>query len=290
MNDNKSRDIFYGVVAIATLIVAIVGATLAYFSITASSGEGAVSARSKVVSINYNDQQQVTAQATELIPSELEIMQYFYELQLASGEFATTEGVHEVNKCQDINSQEICSVYRFSVSIDSGSEEITAMLRSEDNDFNYLAYAVRDVSCTPRKAINATSGSETPYNTFKNDSDYTSCWLSLSGSSKSENIDRCSNSTENDALDCYTLNGSVKNYSPTSPNAMNSIFGYETINNETRAKTQTISGTAKVYDVVLFLKDNHENQNEDQGKEYHGTLIVEVAGGESIITGKATND
>lgn len=29
MSDNKSRDIFYGVVAIATLIVAILGATLA---------------------------------------------------------------------------------------------------------------------------------------------------------------------------------------------------------------------------------------------------------------------
>ena len=28
MSDNKSRDIFYGVVAIATLIVAILGATL----------------------------------------------------------------------------------------------------------------------------------------------------------------------------------------------------------------------------------------------------------------------
>ena len=44
MNDSKSRDIFYGVVAIATLIVAVIGATLAYFSITANSAEGAVNA------------------------------------------------------------------------------------------------------------------------------------------------------------------------------------------------------------------------------------------------------
>ena len=69
MSDNKSRDIFYGVVAVATLIVALVGATLAYFSISANSSEGAVNATAAVVSIEYNDGQQVSAQADELIPA-----------------------------------------------------------------------------------------------------------------------------------------------------------------------------------------------------------------------------
>ena len=63
-NDSKARDIFYGLEAVATLIVAIIGATLAYFSITASSNEGAINAQAAVVSIEYNDGQQVTAQAT----------------------------------------------------------------------------------------------------------------------------------------------------------------------------------------------------------------------------------
>lgn len=289
MNDNKSRDIFYGVVAIATLIVAIVGATLAYFSISASSNEGAVSAKAKVVSINYNDNQQVTAQAEQLIPSELKIMQYFYELQLASGEFATTEGVHEVNKCQDINNQEICSVYRFSVSIDSGNENISAILRSEDNNFRFLSYAVREVSCTPRKTVTVTESNVTSYETFKDDDDYTSCWLNLSGSSKSIGINRCSNSEENDALNCFTENESthVRTYSEASPNAKNSIFGYDESN---KPKLQAINGTPKVYDVVLFLEENRDNQNEDQGKEYKGTLVVEVSGKESTITGRATNN
>ena len=74
MSDNKSRDIFYGVVAIATLIVAILGATLAYFSITAKSNEGAVNAKADVVSISYNDSQQVSANADKLIPSSLDIV------------------------------------------------------------------------------------------------------------------------------------------------------------------------------------------------------------------------
>ena len=79
MNDNKSRDIFYGVVAVATLIVAIVGATLAYFSISAGSNEGAVSAKAAVVSVNYTDGIDVIAQAKKLIPSRFDIMQFFYE-------------------------------------------------------------------------------------------------------------------------------------------------------------------------------------------------------------------
>jgi hypothetical protein len=79
MNVNKSRDIFYGVVAVATLIVAIVGATLAYFSIMAGSEEGAVKARAAVVSVNYTDGTKVITQAKKLIPSSLDVMQFFYE-------------------------------------------------------------------------------------------------------------------------------------------------------------------------------------------------------------------
>ena len=77
--DGKTKDIFFGIVAIATLIVAIIGATLAYFSITASSNEGAVNATAATVSINYNDGQQVTAQAKNLIPATPEVVKKVYE-------------------------------------------------------------------------------------------------------------------------------------------------------------------------------------------------------------------
>ena len=86
MSDNKSRDIFYGVVAVATLIVALIGATLAYFSMTASSGEGAVSAQAAVVSVNYEDGQNVLAQAKNLIPVTYEIMKTQYQTNLAAME------------------------------------------------------------------------------------------------------------------------------------------------------------------------------------------------------------
>ena len=295
MNDNKSRDIFYGVVAVATLIVALVGATLAYFSISASSNEGAVSAKAAVVSINYNDTQQVTAQAQKLIPSELQIMQYYYEMALASGDFVESEGTHDVNKCQDAKDNEICSVYRFTVSVDSGEESIKATLNTEDNGFTYLAYAVREASCTPTMTVTSTGNesTDTSYETFSGTDyeSYTSCWMKLDGNTKWIGLSKCSNSDE-EAPNCFAIdeNTNVKTYSPSNPVAKSSIFGYDA---ETKFNTQTITATPKAYDLVLFLKENSQNQNADQGKEYKGTLVVEVTGKEGnsgIITGRTTRD
>ena len=35
------------------------------------------------------------------------------------------------------------------------------------------------------------------------------------------------------------------------------------------------------YELVLFIEENDKNQNVDQGKEYKGTIIVEVIDGSS---------
>ena len=133
MSDNKSRDIFYGVVAIATLIVAILGATLAYFSITAKSNEGAVNAKADVVSISYNDSQQVSANADKLIPSSLDIVKKAYEKAKGDGTFGS-EGALADNVCVDTNGRQVCSIYRFTVSSDT-SRTMIATLNSELNTF-----------------------------------------------------------------------------------------------------------------------------------------------------------
>ena len=83
-NEVKGRDIFYGVVALATLIVAIIGATLAYFSIVTSSSEGAINATAAVVTIDYKDGQQVTAQADKLVPASLAIVKKSYETYIVN--------------------------------------------------------------------------------------------------------------------------------------------------------------------------------------------------------------
>lgn len=259
-NDNKGRDIFYGVVAIATLIVAIIGATLAYFSITASSNEGAINATAATVSIEYNDGQQVSAQADKLIPATLDVVKKVYEETIAN---LTTEDYDSSNACIDHNNRQVCSVYRFTVSSDA-ERSITATLNNEHNGFQYLSYAVYDVT---KKQ-----------------------WLKLNDEGSEDlALTACSNENDTEEDDCFTTNP-IKTY--VSNRSINSIFGYtlEGLNKVNQSKK--VTSEISEYELVLFIKENDTNQNIDQGQQYRGTLIVEVLDGGSNgqITGCVGDD
>lgn len=253
-NDNKGRDIFYGVVAVATLIVAIVGATLAYFSVSASSNEGAVNAQAATVSIEYSDGQQVTAQADKLIPADFEdVVKVVYEAKINT---IDPSEPNAGNACIDSNNQQVCSAYRFTVKSDV-TRTIAATLNNEHNGFTYLGYAIYDV----------TNGT----------------WLKLNDEGKEFiALNRCSNqeTSEEEAInDCHETTETGKKYLSS---AVNSIFGYTIENDATKNKTsvlEVIDGATDVtqtYDIVLFINENNDNQNIDQGQEYHGTIIVDV--------------
>lgn len=247
-NDNKGRDIFYGVVAIATLIVAIVGATLAYFSVTASSNEGAVNASSAIVSIEYNDGQQVTAQANELIPATLKVVQQVYEEKIAT---LTPEDLTETNACIDRNDRQVCSAYRFTVRSDV-ERTISATLNNEHNGFTYLSYAVYDITNKQ--------------------------WLELNDEGVLDlSLSACSNENEDETDDCFTTE--PKKYEAT--RAVNSIFGYTLDGSVIKNQTKTVASDTHEYELILFIKENDENQNVDQGKEFRGTIIVDVLDGGS---------
>ena len=257
-NDTKGRDIFFGVVALATLIVAIIGATLAYFSITASSNEGAVNATAAVVSIEYNDGQQVTAQADQLIPSTLSVVQTVYEARFKD---ATNIEKPEdaANICIDSNGRQVCSAYRFTIRSDI-ERTVTALLNNEENGFTYLSYAVYNVTKGTWMALN----DENDY--FL---DFKSCTNLNNEGDKADTTD-----------DCFTQEGLQKKYTAT---AKNSIFGktIEPGSPDPVNKSELVSGTTQVYDLVLFIRETNENQNVDQGKNYRGTIVVEVLGGET---------
>jgi hypothetical protein len=245
-NDNRGKDIFYGVVAIATLIVAIIGATLAYFSVTASSNEGAVNATAAIVSIEYNDGQQVTAQAKELIPATLEVVQQVYESKVAT---LTHEDLTTENVCIDRNDRQVCSAYRFTVRSDV-ERTITATLNNEHNGFTYLSYAVYDI----------TNG----------------VWLELNDEgAKDLALTTCSNENEDETDDCFAIN--PKKYEAT--RAVNSIFGYTLDKGVSVKQTKTVASDTHEYELILFIKENDENQNIDQGKNFRGTIIVDVIDG-----------
>ena len=53
--DKKSRDIFYGTVLVATLIIALVGTTMAYFSYRTGGSDESIKAHSANLNIVYSD-------------------------------------------------------------------------------------------------------------------------------------------------------------------------------------------------------------------------------------------
>jgi len=262
MNDNKKRDIFYGVVAVATLIIALVGATLAYFSISVRSEEGAVNATSAIVSIEYNDGQSVIAQASELIPATLDVVKATYEhnLQALNNQAALDDlEADRTNVCTDSNGMEVCSIYRFSLKSDV-ARPAKATLQSEYNGFEYLAYALRDV----------TNGS----------------WIVLDANTNAQSmpLTKCDNADSTAANRCYNVDNEtgIKEYNSI---AQNSIFGY---NASSEFITKSIGNTKQEYDLIIFIRENNENQNVDQGKQFSGTIVVDIIDEDAgRVTGEA---
>ena len=251
--DNKGRDIFFGLVALATLIVAIVGATLAYFSVMASSNEGAINATAATVSITYKDGQQVTTQADKLIPIDFDKLQGIYERNIKGLEPKEIEELSSNNLCVDDSAAEyqVCSVYRFTVKSDN-SREVTARLNSEENGFTYLNYAIYDI--TNGKWVDLT------VNGVQN--------LSLNKCTNTNN--EGDNPVTDD--DCATTDEyGQKQY------LSNSIFGLT--EEDEYASTLLAAGVEQTYDVILFIKNAPFNQNIDQGKNFRGHIVVDVLDG-----------
>ena len=67
MENNNGKGIFYGVIGVATLVVAIIGATFAYFSATTSNGE-VIQGEAATVGLNLEVTKVSTDASGGLIP------------------------------------------------------------------------------------------------------------------------------------------------------------------------------------------------------------------------------
>lgn len=137
----KNKGIFYGIVAIATLIVAIVGATLAYFSVFAGSANNAVGLKAAVVSISYTEGAAVSL-PNELIPSEYQYVKKSYEEPIP----ADINGENERPRCIDDNNRQICHIYNFSINNTGDAVDLSIDLKVGVNEFKNLRYMLYDVT------------------------------------------------------------------------------------------------------------------------------------------------
>ena len=156
MENKKGSGIFLSVIGVATLIVAIIGATFAYFSATASSYND-VNVASTSLSLGfYGDPSRLK---TNLIPAHHETAQYSAfdaDWVAATGSVPGDEdgdGVVEpdekitaMGECMDQNNNEICSVYEFTIGNPSETTKMTidAEIQVVKNEFANLYYAIYD--------------------------------------------------------------------------------------------------------------------------------------------------
>ena len=135
-NNRRGSEIFLGVIGVATLVVAIIGATFAYFTATTNSDEDAVSVGATTLSLQYEDKINTTLK-TNLIPSTEAIATFGAMDQ----DYITTPG-EEV--CIDDNGNAICSVYEFTITNPNTTtnQRINVTVDVVTNGFTNLKYKV----------------------------------------------------------------------------------------------------------------------------------------------------
>lgn len=106
--NNGGKGLFYGVIGVATLIVAIIGATFAWFTATANSGKQDL-ITTGTLKIVYEDGRDLVA--TNLKPATLDQVKAAY---------LANNCKYQVSNSSETPTEQICSVYSFTVT-NSGS-------------------------------------------------------------------------------------------------------------------------------------------------------------------------
>lgn len=156
MENRRGNEIFLGVVGVATLLVAIIGATFAYFSASAQSGNEAVQVQSTELSLGYAEN--TDDLSTDLIPAAQVYALYAgtnknwisgeeYTYENASGQTVTVTGN---GLCKDDNNNEICGIYEFTIGNPNFTTamNIEGSVTSTKNEFENIWFAVYDETNT----------------------------------------------------------------------------------------------------------------------------------------------
>lgn len=129
MDETKGRDIFLGVIGVLTLIVAIVGATFAYFSTQVNSASESVNLTSYqfATSLTFQEVYPANSEHKALIP-------------LASTEVGGAEDTTYLDKalsegCVDKDGYQVCAVYEASLTNDADDVTLTPTFDVTANGF-----------------------------------------------------------------------------------------------------------------------------------------------------------
>jgi len=295
--ENNKSNTFNLVIGIATLLIALLGATFAYFSATARSAENDVTVKSAYVSISYDGGTEI--KASNLIPATetVALSKYMKTMNPYNPE---TDGdmildydqynVGDIEKmkdrrCVDAKGKEVCYVYQFSIKSDGsdgGSTDVLGSIKINRNEFINLSYVLYEVKLREENGVVV----QDKYG-FDIVDEYTAV-------GKFDNIDTNPDNvwTEEEQVKFATFEKpydivSDEGTDAETVNPVACLFGYSKEDdalalrndNTKRCLTHSISNNVEhTYQLVIWLEETGEVQ-EEQGLIFEGTVAIEVSGG-----------
>lgn len=250
MEKEDKRGVFFGVIGVLTLIVAIIGASFAYFSINASSRKDALTVNAASVKIKYLEGDQIAI--NNLIPSTQAIALETQRRALNGEKYTDSEGQqHDYQICKDDKNYTVCGVYDFELQ------------NNGENAVDIKAFVI------PTALQEAVTDAENSENNKEAEIGFTNLKFVM--------YDRTDAGDKDNGTALYT--GAV-NYNES---------GFGLLGTDI-AKTANIAGngTTKKYRLFFWLDEQGEANNAEQGATFKGTVHIDLAGAEnSNITGKA---
>lgn len=132
--ENNGKGIFYGVIGVATLIVAIIGATFAYFTATASN-ETTIQGNAASVGLKLDIVHVSTAANKGLVPQK--------EAALSSAMKGVDSTAGADDACVDANGNTVCQVYKITVQNTGTAEaKLNGTLDLTKNSVTNLKWAI----------------------------------------------------------------------------------------------------------------------------------------------------
>lgn len=256
MNREDKRGIFFGVVGVLTLIVAIIGASLAYFSINARSADDAITVQAATVKIVYETGTKIDIDA--IIPASQAVATETFERYLNKETYTDKTSQEQVaySKCIDDNGFEICDAHNFTL-INNGPTATTITMTVEPTineeatvkfkNLSYILYDITGVAEDEELQDYAGLGTLVKQGTFS--------------------------VTTDDSEKVTSYNDTV-------------IIGYDEDEPENNISIAG-EGTTKRYRLFVWLNEVGP-QDYEQGAMFQGAVSIEVAGAEnSTISGDA---
>lgn len=148
MENNNGKGIFYGVIGVATLVVAIIGATFAYFASATQGNNGAAAANSANVKGTLAITQDGQYVAPDLIPaSPATVLTSF--AQTGEGNKGKCRGASAANKEGNYG---MCSYYTFTIKNTADvATTVYLSLKTDNNNFdNSFKYCVYEGTTTDK--------------------------------------------------------------------------------------------------------------------------------------------